>query len=88
MVERVAKAMWEQRRLNAMNSHGVEFQGWDSIGPNLRNDILSESRAVIEAMREPTEAMIDAVPPDQATTRGEIEAIWSYMIDAALGTPE
>lgn len=48
---------------------------------------LPEARAAIEAMREPTEAMIEsAIPivPDCGSPHNYPEPIWQEVIDAAL----
>jgi hypothetical protein len=52
------------------------------------NDYEAMARAVIAAMREPTEAMIDAAP-DEAVGWSEIARrhaadYWRAMVDAAL----
>ena len=43
------------------------------------------ARAAIEAMREPTDAMVAAADDSQATTYdGSVRSAWSAAIDAAL----
>ncbi len=45
------------------------------------------ARAAIEAMREPTEAMLDLVALDgSATERVLHRAVWRAMLDASLST--
>lgn len=46
------------------------------------------ARAGIEAMRVPTEAVLDASPYDgDMVTRWNVVAIWHSIIDAALANP-
>jgi hypothetical protein len=82
MIERVAKAMWDARRANA-NNNEVELEFWGDGSIPKANGIMDEARAAIEAMREPTEAMvgIHSLPYCPA----EMREYWHAMIDAALG---
>jgi hypothetical protein len=96
MVERVARAICVSE--GAVDPDG-SFEGvahWE------RYD--AEARAAIEAMREPTEAMMQAVTDfavqhdlpwwwDETIARSEGSlqpgpGVWSVMIDAALSTPD
>ncbi len=92
MVERAAKALYE-------NVYGPGH--WDNTAPHIKGLWYDRVRAVIKAMREPTEAMLVAVwPPEQTERTGkspddawqdqDITAIdvWQAMIDAALQAPE
>lgn len=45
------------------------------------------ARAAIEAMREPTEAMILEAYSDDAIGCGDAKAVWQHMIDEALKGP-
>jgi len=49
----------------------------------LPSEIRAAARAAIETMREPTQAMLDAGPPEPYMDRD----VWAKMIDAALGEP-
>lgn len=82
MIERVARAIlaghdWTQ------NSERQE-NGWDSVPPDWQEAYRSMARAAIEAMMEPTEAMLEAGPPEPYMDA----AVWSKMIDAALVRPD
>jgi len=66
MIERVAKAIWRSMGDN------------DDAFLDFRDDYLLYARAAIEAMREPTEGMLEAA------SRADLEDEWSAMIDAAL----
>ncbi len=50
MIERVARAIWNTKP-------GAKLHPWERLG-TVREDYLAESRAAIEAMRTPTEAMV------------------------------
>lgn len=75
MVERVARAMAE------VNDHHQEF----AIG-DFRDAYMDQARAAIEAMREPTEAMVDSCGNGECAkwARGA----WANYIDAALQEQE
>lgn len=69
IVERVARAI-----------EAVDRSLW--VGENRKAYFESAARAAIEAMRGPTEAMLDAATPDMSN--GEKLWIWQAMIDEAL----
>jgi hypothetical protein len=82
MVELVARAMAEKQR---------GWDVWDEISDDSDTDYIGKNefrdlaRAAIEAMREPTEMMMDA-------GHGEILEqstlpVWQAMVDEALKTP-
>lgn len=84
MIERVADAIRDALPVN------VEF-----TDEYMRKEVLRAARAAIEAMREPTEEMLDAPSRDKIMTElfnenGSVIADeglaygWSAMIDAAL----
>ena len=85
MVERVAIAICRQETEMYARDHGVDISTLpDPAQTGKTKSYEGAARAVIAAMREPTEAMIyagNAAPGD-----GEYEAsvIWCEMIDAAL----
>jgi hypothetical protein len=70
MVERVARAIYMVAPIGVRD--------WVDAPASVREDCLVCARAAIEAMREPTDAMIDA--GGAATPR----IAWRAMIDAAL----
>jgi hypothetical protein len=51
VVERVARAMWEQRCAHTMRTAGIKLEGWgeDGVVP-LANGIIEEAIAAIKAM--------------------------------------
>jgi hypothetical protein len=90
MVERMARAIaahsskardcWHDNALGVTNSHEP---GGDWV--LAREASLKAARAAIEAMRWPTEEMIEAGQRRQDDEgRGYVPYIWQGMIDAAL----
>lgn len=85
MIERVAAAIYAvQPHLNT----GKPVPWLELIGP-LREKSIELARAAIEAMREPTEEMMDAGESADPTPERDTNAIrvWGRMIDAALTSP-
>jgi hypothetical protein len=74
MVERVAGALFEAAR-------GIKWEYADAAN---RGGFLTEARAAIATMREPTEAMIDECPYLGCEAEGSPTEIWQAMIDAAM----
>jgi hypothetical protein len=82
MIDRVAKAIC-----------GASGMRWDDMLSGARDQFRRDARAAIEAMREPTEAMVKAAQEETYchswSSRGEHiedpEVAWTAMIDAALG---
>ncbi len=71
MIERVAQAIYEEGITRSrMGDHSPEA-------------LLATARAAIEAMREPTFAMLDAAS-DASYNEGHQRCVWHDMIDAAL----
>lgn len=89
MVERVAAAIhddWQNAGAGPNNRHWSET--CESL-PGMANAFRKHARAAIEAMREPTEAMINAAPASYSASFREIwpkicADIYRAMIDAAL----
>lgn len=77
MVERVARAIISRR-------YGPSMFDLVNDDLGLVHDWFGEARAAIEAMREPTEAMIDA--GIIASEQQSVSAIYRAMIDAALAS--
>ena len=82
MVERVARAIYED-----------DFGGpdrtptpWAERDEEFRETVRSNARAAIQAMREPTSAMVEAADSRRDPRNGWLGAIsaWEAMIDAAL----
>lgn len=82
MVERVARSIYERARPSA--DFGVDMASWESAAPSTRSDLRELARTVIAAMREPSQAMVDAGV--EAVSDGICDA-WYAMIDAALEEP-
>jgi len=83
MIERVARAMWDAREQTLPSRTRVPFDD------RLTNDIWVMARAAIEAMREPTEAMVAAIGGRcifDPSLEAEFQRGYREMIDAALST--
>jgi hypothetical protein len=77
-VERVAKCIWE-------GQPGKPQRLWDAIGENVKNEVRSQARRLIQEMREPTEAM--ALAGEQVGHYSDAPtaiSVWTAMIDEAL----
>jgi len=91
MVERVARALCRQYELD----DGFSTEQADrAAASEMHRNFIGAARAAIEAMREPTEAMVvaggEAVfnhTPKRALETSAAEAAWPAMIDACLGEP-
>ncbi|MBR1034671.1 hypothetical protein JQ584_50685 [Bradyrhizobium liaoningense] len=76
MIERAAKAIFRTH-------HEAALIGWDDLSEQAKEEFMTQGRAVIEAIREPTvemcrDAAWDDYGPDECRT------CWQAMIDAAL----
>lgn len=84
MIERVARAFCEGQGML-----------WDNLFPNTKALLRYQARTAILAMREPTEAMMEAGAhpgsgggPDECWMHPpEARTAWKAMIDAALSEP-
>jgi hypothetical protein len=90
MVERVAEKLWRAESLRA--SDRDRSIPWSEAPDDIRSGWRFMARAAIEAMREPTEAMIRAAftAPDahMASDPKDLQRIeWRAMINAALAEP-
>jgi hypothetical protein len=87
MIERVARAQWEARRKWSAEHYDmpVPLEEWGDGSLPISNGIMQEARAAIEAMREPTDAMISDgwLTSDRDGWDGP-GTCWNWMIDAAL----
>lgn len=52
-VERVARAMWEQRRRWSAEKYGVYLEPWDDRNLPQENGIMEEARVAIQAAMLP-----------------------------------
>ena len=78
MVERVARALDPDAFAERLPGH----EKGKCPSCDYRTELaMSQARKAIEAMREPTEAMVDAVGSDYGAA---LEHQWQAMIDAAL----
>jgi hypothetical protein len=79
MVERVARAIYEDR-------NGPRCEPWGTKPKGHKDPYRADARAAIEAMREPTEAMVGSGADHDAEGGGTGNplAIYTAMIDAAL----
>lgn len=75
MIERVAQAIYEDR-------NGRGCIPWNKRPAAHKAPYLSDARAAIEAMREPTETMVTAGL--RSGPEGYVKGDWYFMIDAAL----
>lgn len=93
MIEQVARAIamahgdkWDDvpdDKANWVENRGQFGGRFRDVNENFKDCYRDEARAAIEAMREPTEAMIDACDINIPTT-GMITGVWAAMIDEAL----
>lgn len=74
--------MWEERRRHARNM-GIELEEWGDGSIPKANNIMGEARAMLAAMREPTEAMMQCRGIN-LTHHSQNRACWEDMIDEAL----
>ena len=77
MIERMAKALYHNQWLD-----GVNHPAWEHAegGGQERDFWLNQARIALAAMREPTEAMLEAPVAREQDARD----VWKHMIDAAL----
>lgn len=82
MVERVARAIYETW---AKNRNVTE--PWDEVlrlGHSVVQEARSEASAAIEAMREPTTGMLEAMWAEEEAGGGSARELWLVAIAAAL----
>jgi hypothetical protein len=95
MIERVARALFDASQKNLVVSrtnellYGKSDVTWEYINSehvvsSIAEDYRTRARAAIEAMREPTEAMLKSGDSSRAAAFGCVST-WQEMIDAALG---
>lgn len=94
MLERVARAMWEQRRRyvqETMPDVGPLEEWGDGSVPR-SNGVFEEAREAVEAMREPTHKMVMAMamvhvwerPMPEDSDTSDMTPHWRAAIDEAL----
>jgi hypothetical protein len=87
MVERVARAIHKTYHADTMDglSGGSVDAAWDRLAEfDCQDEWRAAARAVIAAMREPTEAMIEGTNYPNTTWDSGDADVWRAMIDAAL----
>lgn len=84
MVERVARALHTVDDARSRPDLAVE---WEACLPVYQKMKLEEARAAIDAMREPTSAMVEAAHEADGAGVGYGE-VWTAMVDAALSEPQ
>lgn len=87
MVERVAKAI-DPRAFEVDYQKWFLFKAWQD---EAREKAMKQAHAAIEAMREPTEAMVsevedpgDIIDGSGALSGSAARSVWRAMIDVAL----
>lgn len=81
MIERVAKAIYDAEAERSPIS-AASFDEMQVLSPDKYSYWCGVAKIAIEAMREPTEAMVKVVPYDMYDP--DFEENWRIMIDAAL----
>lgn len=76
MIERVAKAIWDSEFSSKWRDPSYGSTDGDEVGL-----CIHRAKAAIDAMREPTDAMIKAFYVDNY---GDADGAWQSMIDEAL----
>lgn len=85
VIERVARAICLQFNLDDGYADNSVLRG--SIEMGMWRNHVSQARAAIAAMREPSEAMVSAGQEEELSRTEDVKAIFSAMIDAALNEP-
>lgn len=85
MIEKVARASFNcwRKRMTELGHHMDKGQTFEDMSDSERDFAFMNARAMIEAMREPTEGMLSVDYPDMPAG-GSILEIYQDMIDAAL----
>jgi len=87
MIERVAEAIYLAHIKNYAGLAKQPEGKWEQLADWQKDYGRAQARAAIEAMREPTDAMIEAGWQDGMAGFGEgeeCEPVWHAMIDEAL----
>lgn len=84
IIEKVAKVI-------AATTYAGGHAVWDTLSDQERGVFIDAARGSLEAMREPTEGMIergsDARQPGNSRWGNSLKT-WQHMIDAALSQPK
>lgn len=93
MIEKVARATFHAECDPHKDETGYQsLWDWIDVAPSVRERHLTIAKAAIEAMREPTKVMIDAVEAAEVASgvvyaayeHIEWDDAWTVAIDAAL----
>lgn len=80
MIERVARGIWARRQQAYPDM--APLPAWEDETEELREDVRAEARAAIEAMREPTQEMIDSCGNGECAKWAQ--GAWASYIESAL----
>lgn len=84
MVEKVARAIGEQQSARMAARYPARFcysgATWEQLSDGSKEDARLTARAAIEAMREPTEAMIYAGLHERAEIIRHADTPWDFRI--------
>jgi hypothetical protein len=80
MVERVARALYERQA--KLNHYDHSWEVIAGMAKGIADEFRADARTAIEAMREPTPSMRNAIMGN--TTEFDVDAVWNDVIDAAL----
>jgi hypothetical protein len=80
MAERLAKVQYDRASFRIQQRCGVHCISWGALNYEQQKSGIEDALAMIDAMHEPTESMLNAGILEQ---RGTYE-IWQAMIDQAL----
>lgn len=89
MIERVARASFKcwRDRMDELNLHMDKGRRFEDMNENELEFAYMNARAMIEAMREPTDEMIQAGYINEGSSgvdKDYIKEVYELMIDAAL----
>jgi hypothetical protein len=84
-IERVARVLWENSLLKPYRPADTEraLMATPEPEPDWQR-FVPLARAVLEAIREPSDRMVHVVIPELGTERMGFKQSWQAMIDAAL----
>lgn len=80
MIERIARFLCDRDR-NEPDAVCVGEDGTGDLTLAGWQDYMTDAKAILAVMRNPTDRMILSIPRDWR--RGSAEALWQTMIDAA-----
>ncbi|GEM_PF-3446265 len=86
LVDRAARALFRARTADLPRQDALPAlrSDWDNLEPELQEGFVLDIRAVLQAIREPSKGMIDAMAETAQCTAEDVSALWQAMIDAAM----